>query len=173
MKKLLCLLLCLIVTGMVMSTRAQQNNAYGVGERLFPMVSRVLTTQQRQSLQQIIEGQRDQIRPLVDKLQTSRQAMLNQVIGSTFNENLVRQDAAQSASAEVDLTVIFARALSHMQPPLSAQQVAQIKNFSPGRLKEARKGQGGSGKESEAAPEVHLKLPAPLPQDTNGLPIVN
>src|ERR1700722_5044748 len=172
MKKLLCLLLSLVFIGMALSIHAQQNNAYGVGERLFPMVSHVLTAQQKQSLQQIIEGQRAQIRPLVDKLQASRQAMLNQVIGG-FNENLVRQYAAQSATAEADLAVIFARALSHMQPLLSAQQVAQIKNFSPGHFKKARKEQGGADNESEAVPEVHLKLPPPLPQDTNGLPIVN
>jgi Spy/CpxP family protein refolding chaperone len=137
------------------------------------MVSRVLTAQQRQSLQQLIEGERAQIRPLVDKLQTSRQAMLNQVVSGTFDENQVRQYATQSANAEADLTVIFARALSHMQPPLSAQQVAQIKNFSPGHLKEVHRGQEEADDASPAAPEVHLKLPPPLPQDTNGLPVVN
>jgi Spy/CpxP family protein refolding chaperone len=99
--------------------------------------------------------------------------MLNQVVSGGFDESAVRQYASQAAGAEADLTVIFARALSHMQPPLTAQQVAQIKNFSPGRLKEARRGNGGADDESGTAPEVHLKLPPPLPQDTNGLPIVN
>jgi Spy/CpxP family protein refolding chaperone len=171
MKKLLCLVLSVAITGLAVSTRAQQNAANGVGERLFPMISHVLTAQQRTSLQQSLEGQRAQIRPLVEKMQASRQAMLNQVVSGGFDETLVRQYAAQSANAEADLTLIFARALSHMQPPLSAQQIAQLKNFQPGRFKEARN--GGAQDESEAVPEVHLKLPPPLPRDTNDLPMVN
>ncbi len=170
MKKLSCLLLSFVIFGIATAASAQQN-AGGMGERLFPMMGRVLTDQQRQSLQQILESQRPQIRPLVEQLQASRQAMLNQIVSSHFNESLVRQSAAQSASAEADLTVIFARALSRMQPPLSQQQIAQLKNFRPERMREARKEK--SGDESETAPEVHLKLPPPLPRDTNGLPVVN
>jgi Spy/CpxP family protein refolding chaperone len=113
--------------------------------------------------------ERGQIRPLEEKLRASRLAMLNQIAGGNFDENLARQYAAQSAAAESDLTVIFARALSKMQPPLSAQQVAQLKNFEPGRFREARR----DGVDPPAAPEVHLKLPPSLPTDTNGLPVVN
>ena len=170
MKKLHCLLLSLALAGFAATTFAQQNAA-GLGERLFPRVGHVLTTEQRQSFQQILEAQGAQIRPLVEKLQASRQAMLNQAVSGNFDENLVRQYAVQSANAEADLTVIFARALSRMQPPLSAEQVAQLKNFQPGRFRGARNGDGDD--ESEAAPEVHLKLPPPLPRDTNDLPVVN
>jgi hypothetical protein len=54
-----------------------------------------------------------------------------------------------------------------MQPPLSAQQLAQLKNFQSGHFV-------GFRDEAETpAPEVHLKLPPPLPTDTNGLPVVN
>jgi Spy/CpxP family protein refolding chaperone len=172
------LFLSLVIAGLAASAPAQQaaangggGNGGGVGDRLFPMIGRVLTSEQRQSLQQLMESQRTQIRPLVEKLQASRQAMLNQVASGNFDESLVRQYAAQSASAEAELTVMYARALSQMQPRLSAQQIAQIKNFQPGRYKAGRNGDAGD--ESTAAPEVHLKLPPPLPRDTNDLPMVN
>lgn len=170
MNKLHCLLLSLAIVGLVASAPAQQN-AGGVGERLFPMIGRVLTTEQRQSLQQIMASERAQIRPLVDKVQASRQALLNQVVSGSFDENLARQYATQSANAEADLAVIFAKALSQMQPPLSAQQVAQLKNPPAGHFKQARN--EGADDESEGAPEVHMKLPPPLPRDTNDLPVVN
>lgn len=170
MKKKYRLFLSLVIIGAVAAARAQQS-AGGVGEHLFPMVAHVLTAQQRQSLQQALESQRDQIRPLVEKLQASRQALLDQVMGGSFDESRVRQDAAQFANAEADLTVIVARAFSKMQPPLSAQQMAQLKNFRPEHLRERRNGVAED--ESGAAPEAHLKLPPPLPTDTNGLPVVN
>jgi Spy/CpxP family protein refolding chaperone len=170
MKKLSCLLILFALASFMAAAWAQQNAA-GVGERLFPMVGRVLTVQQRQSFQQILEAQRAQIRPLVEKLQASRQAMLNQAFSGNFNEGVVRQYAAQSANAEADLSVIFAKALSQMQPPLSAQQIAQLKNSQMGRFRQARNGE--SDDEPAAVPAVHLKLPPPLPTDTNGLPVVN
>lgn len=168
--KLYCLVLSLAVAGWASAAQAQPNAANGVGERLFPMVGRVLTVQQRQSLQQILVSRRAQLRALAEKIQASREAMLNQAVSGSFNESLARQYAAQSANAEADLAVIFTRALSQMQPPLSAQQIAQLKNSPPGR-RQAHNGRPGD--ESESAPEVHLQLPPPLPRDTNDLPIVN
>lgn len=166
MKKELSLLLSLIIFGFAAAASAQQNQGYGMGERVFPLINRVLTEDQRQSLQQIIVSERDQIRPLEEKIRDSRQALLNQVVSGNFNENLASQYAGETARAEADLLVIYAKALSQIQPKLSAQQIAQLKNFQPGRAR-------GSRDESAAAPEVHLKLPPPLPRDTNDLPVVN
>ncbi|HEY1786589.1 MAG TPA: periplasmic heavy metal sensor [Verrucomicrobiae bacterium] len=169
MKQLHCVLLLIAVLGLGMAASAQQDPGNGAGERFFPMLGRVLTPGQRQSVLQILAPERGQIRPLEEKLRASRVGMLNQVAGGKFDENLAHQYAAQSAAAEAELGVIFARALSKMQPPLSAEQVAQLKNFDPGRFREARR----VAADPPAAPEVHLKLPPSLPTDTNGLPIVN
>ncbi|HEV2453094.1 MAG TPA: periplasmic heavy metal sensor [Verrucomicrobiae bacterium] len=168
MKSLPWILLVLVLAALANVASAQQDPPNGAVERFFPMVGRVLTANQRQSLLQILAADRAQIRPLEEKLRTSRLAMLNQIAGGNFDENLTRQYAAQSAGAEAALTVILARALSKMQPPLSAQQIAQIKNFDAGRFREARRDAGPA-----PAPEIHLKLPPSLPTDTNGLPIVN
>jgi Spy/CpxP family protein refolding chaperone len=167
MKKELSFLLSLIVViAFTAVASAQQNQGYGMGERVFPLINRILTDDQRQSLQQIIVSQRDQIRPLEEKIRDSRQALLSLTVGGNFNENLANQYAGETARAEADLLVIYARALSQIQPKLSAQQIAQLKNFQQGRAR-------GTRDESADAPEVHMKLPPPLPRDTNGLPVVN
>lgn len=139
----------------------------GMEARLFPMLARLLTDQQRLSLMRSVDAERDQIQPLQQTIRLSRAALLNQIVTGKFDEKLARQYAGQSAGAEAQLTVIFVKALSQMQPPLSAQQLAQLKNFQSGHFV-------GFRDEAETpAPEVHLKLPAPLPTDTNGLPVVN
>ncbi|HEX3626347.1 MAG TPA: periplasmic heavy metal sensor [Verrucomicrobiae bacterium] len=146
---------------------AQSNRPRGLENRFFPMIGRLLTDEQRMSLLRNMDFDRDQIQPLQEKIRSSRAALLNQIVSGKFDEKLVRQYAAQSAGAEAQLTVIFARALAQMQPPLSAEQLAQLKTFQSGRFV-------GLRDEAETpAPEVHLKLPPSLPTDTNGLPIVN
>jgi Spy/CpxP family protein refolding chaperone len=166
MKKLQCLLLSLIVTLLAANASAQEKHQMAL-DRFFPMLGKLLTDEQRMSLLRNVEPQRDQIQPLQDKIRSSRAALMNQIISGKFDENQARQYAAQTAGAEAQLTVIFARALAHMQPPLSQEQISQLKGFQSGRF-------AGIRDEAEtAAPEVHLKLPPPLPQDTNGLPVMN
>ena len=62
--------------------------------------------------------------------------------------------------------VIYARALSQMQPPLSPSQLQQLQNFQPGQLRQQ------AIPKTNAAPEKHLDLPPPLPRDSNDLPVV-
>ena len=167
MKTLKCLFLSIIVIISAGKSSAQQNHPMGMEARFFPMLGRLLTDEQRLSLLRNMDSQRDQIQPLQEKIRSSRAALLNQIVSGKFDEKLARQYAYQSSGAEAQLTVIFVKALSQMQPPLSAQQIAQLKNFQSGRF-------FGFRDEAEApAPEVHLKLPPSLPTDTNGLPVVN
>jgi Spy/CpxP family protein refolding chaperone len=168
MKKLQCLqcfLLTIIIAGVAFLAPAQQNGGNGITDRFFPALGRLLTDDQRQSLRDLMAAQRDQLQPLEKEIRTSRQALLTQITSGQFDENLVRQYAGQSAKAESELTVIFAKALSQMQPPLSAQQIRQLKNFQPGRFQDFDQGGGEE-------PQPHLKLPPPLPRDTNDLPMV-
>ncbi|HTV41049.1 MAG TPA: hypothetical protein VMF08_10770 [Candidatus Sulfotelmatobacter sp.] len=167
MKKLQYLLLSVLLTIAAASCYGQANHSVGLEARMFPMLARLLTDGQRLSLVRNMDSQRDQIQPLQERIRSSRAALLNQIVSGKFDEKLARQYAAQSAGAEAELTVIFARALSQMQPPLSAQQLGQLKSYQSGHF-------AGFRDEAEApAPEVHLKMPPPLPTDTNGLPIVN
>jgi len=134
--------------------------------RFFPALNRVLTDDQRQSLRAALEPQRDKISPLEEKMRESRRAMLDAAAGGKFDEDLVRQSAQASAGAEAELTVIYARALSQMRPPLTAQQLQELKDFQPGQF------QAQSGPAAASAPEKHLELPPPLPRDTNDLPVL-
>jgi Spy/CpxP family protein refolding chaperone len=144
----------------------QRPQAFAAGERFFPALNRVLTEEQRQSLRAALESQRDKMPPLEEKLRASRRALLDDAVSGNFNESLVRQNAKASAAAEAELTVIYVRALSRIQPPLSAQQVQQLKDFQPGQV------QPQSGPATASTPEKHLELPPPLPRDTNDLPVV-
>jgi Spy/CpxP family protein refolding chaperone len=167
MKYLQLLLLSIVLAISAAKCCGQANRPMGMEARLFPMLGRLLTDEQRLSLMRNMDAQRDQIQPLQQTIRSSRAALLNQIVTGKFDEKLARQYAGQSAGAEAQLTVIFVRALSQMQPPLSAQQLAQLKNFQSGHFV-------GFRDEAETpAPEVHLKLPPPLPTDTNGLPVVN
>jgi Spy/CpxP family protein refolding chaperone len=168
MKNLLSLVFSLVIIGLATAASAQ-NQGYGMGERAFPLINRLLTDEQRQSIQKIIVSQRDQIRPLEEKIRNSRQELLDLTANGNFNETLATQYAGETARAEADLLVIYSRALSQMQPKLSAEQLAQMKNFQPGRFRASRDEPAAA----PATPEVHMKLPAPLPRDTNDLPVVN
>jgi Spy/CpxP family protein refolding chaperone len=165
MKKLRCLLLTIAIAGMAVLAPAQQNGGNGITDRFFPALGRLLTNDQRQSLRSLMAAQRDQLQPLEREVRTSRQALLNQIMSGQFDESVVRQYAEQSARAESELTVIFAKALSQMQPPLTAQQIRQLRNFQPGRFQD-------SDQAGEEEPQPHMKLPPPLPRDTNDLPVV-
>jgi Spy/CpxP family protein refolding chaperone len=136
------------------------------GERFFTALNRVLTVEQRQSLRAALEPQRDKIPVLEEKVRASRRALLDAAVGGKFDENLVRQSAEASAGVEAELTVIYARALSQMRPPLSTQQLQQLKNIQPGQF------QAQSGPAAASAPEKHLELPPSLPRDTNDLPVL-
>ena len=144
----------------------QRPAVFAAGERFFPALNRVLTDEQRQSLRAALQPQRDKISPLEEKVRASRRALLDAAASGKFDENLVRQSAEASAGAEAELTVIYVRALSQMQPPLSARQLQQLKNFQPGQF------QAPFGPPPASAPEKHLALPPPLPRDTNDLPVV-
>jgi Spy/CpxP family protein refolding chaperone len=165
MKKIQCFLLSITIMGLAIAASAQQNPANAIGDRFFPALGRILTDNQRDSLRQMMISQRAQFAPLDQQLRASRQAMLNLAASGKFDENAVRQYAEQSAQAESELTVMFVKMLSQMQPPLSAAQIKQLQNFQPARFRDFTDASG-------PPPESHMKLPAMLPRDTNDLPVV-
>lgn len=151
-------------------TPGQRQQAIGGGERFFPALNRVLTDDQRNSFRAAIVPQLGKIQPLEEKMRASRRALLDEIAGGQFDETAVRQSADESAKAEAELTLIFAKALSQIQPPLSAQQIAQMKNFQPGQNQQPLQSQ--SAPQAEIAPRPKMDLPPPLPRDSNDLPVV-
>jgi len=143
----------------------QRQQGFGAGDRFFPALSRVLTEEQRKSFRDAIELQSEKIQPLEEQMRASRKALLDEIAGGQFDETAARQNADASAKAEAELTVIFAKALSQIQPPLSAQQIEQMKNFQPGQ-------QTASAPQAEVAPRPKMDFPPPLPRDSDDLPVV-
>jgi len=144
----------------------QRQQGFGSIDRFFPALNRVLTDAQRKSFRTAIESQSAKIQPLAEQMRLSHQALLDEIAGGKFDEAAARQSAEESAKAGAELTVIFAKALSQIQPPLSAQQIEQMKNFQPGQQ------QPPLAPQAEVAPRPKMDFPPPLPRDSNDLPVV-
>jgi Spy/CpxP family protein refolding chaperone len=92
------------------------------------LMERVLTEDQRESMRSIMTAQRDELRNLQEKMRTARQELLKASFADSFDEDLVRTKAMAVAKLEADLTVLRAKAMSQVQPPLSDRQIEQIMN---------------------------------------------
>ena len=84
------------------------------------------------------------MREIKEKMRVSRKELLKVSLDYKFDEEAVRAKAMAVAKLEADLTVLRAKALSQVQPPLSDEQIEQIMNaqerMQPGgpRLNERR-----------------------------------
>ncbi|HWX21377.1 MAG TPA: Spy/CpxP family protein refolding chaperone [Candidatus Binatia bacterium] len=116
----------------------------------------VLTDEQRASLREAMENQRADTRTLEEKLRGSRQEVFAAALVEKFDEAVVRQKALALARFEAEMTVLRAKALSQMRPPLSPEQLEKIK-------------QPGLPNTGDAQPQPRRRRPE-LPRDENGLP---
>lgn len=129
--------------------RAQRSQPNGPDQRFQPgpglaLMERVLTEDQRESMRSIMAAQRDVMRDIQDKMRDARKELLKASLADKFDEEAVRAKALAVAKLEAEITVLRAKALSQVQPPLSDEQVEQISNaqerMQPGepRLNERR-----------------------------------
>lgn len=98
-----------------------------------PMLERVLTGEQRESLQAAMESQRDSMRSLEGKIRGARQALMKASLAEKFDEDMIRAKALEVGKLEAELAVLRAKAMSKMQPPLSEEQIERISNPPPPR----------------------------------------
>jgi len=98
------------------------------------LMDRVLSEDQRESMRSIMASQREALRDIQDKMGSARKELLKAALAEKFDEDLVRSKALVVARLEAELTVLRAKALSQVQPPLSEGQVARILNPPPPRL---------------------------------------
>jgi len=95
----------------------------------------VLTEEQRASLREAMESQREKTRDLRQKLRDVRKALFEAGLTSAFDEEAVRSKAMEVAKLDAEMTVLRAKALSQIKPPLSAEQIEKLKNsFQAGPL---------------------------------------
>jgi Spy/CpxP family protein refolding chaperone len=92
------------------------------------VLEQVLTADQRDSLRQAMESQREKIRALQEKIRTARQAMLKAALADEFKEKAVKTKALEVAKLEAEVSVIRMKIFSEVQPALSAEQLEKILN---------------------------------------------
>jgi Spy/CpxP family protein refolding chaperone len=130
-------------------------------------MERVLTEDQRESMRSIMVSQREAMREIQEKMRVARKELLKASLADTFDEEAVRAKALAVARLEADLTVLRAKALSQVQPPLSDEQIEQVVNaqermqLGEPRLSDRREGQGQPRpRERDGA----QRRPRPIPQ---------
>lgn len=132
------------------------------------LVLRVLTDEQRASFRQAMEGQRDKLRELEPQLFEARKELTLASVAEKFDENLVRTKALAVARLDAEISVLRAKALSQIKPPLSAGQIEQLKNPPAGNNLPNRALRGAEGSPSirpqqRSAQRDENDLPAPPP----------
>ncbi len=88
----------------------------------------VLTDEQRASLREAMEGQREKMRELEEKIRDARKDLFEAGIAEKFDEEYVRNKAMAAAKLETEMTVLRARAFSQLRPKLSPEQLEKIRN---------------------------------------------
>jgi uncharacterized membrane protein len=142
--------------------------ARGAGiERIFM----VLTPEQRESLRKAAAENRDQVRDLEEKTRDARKAVLDAAVARDFSEATLRQKLEAAAKLDVELTLLRAKALAKVDPPLSDDQIERIKNPPP--MSEAMRDRMQPAPPPGDRPPRDPSLPAPPPpgpRDENDLP---
>lgn len=112
----------------------------GMGIQYFPLIERVLTTEQRESLRTAMNAQRESLRAIDGKLREARRELMKASMIDEFSEDAVRAKAVAVGKLEAEVTVLRARAFAEMVPPLSEEQVQQLQTPSRWERGEGRPG---------------------------------
>ena len=172
-----CLLVCLSLSGATDFTLNSQETAPKPpregGQPLPPPmmaglgpVANVFTEDQRASFRKAMEEQRETVRDLETKLHDARGKLFTQGLDGKFDEAAVRSQALAVATLEAEMSVARARALSQIQPPLSAEQLTKIKT---GISNAPRRGDSRMGERLEKRIQHQNSLTA-TNRDENDLP---
>jgi len=96
---------------------------------------RVLSEDQRESFRDAMEAEGEKRRDLEMKLRDTRKDLMAASLEAKIDEAAVRKHALELGRLEGELALLRAKALAKVKPPLSAEQIEQIKNpppFNPG-----------------------------------------
>lgn len=96
-----------------------------------PVMEQLLTEDQRDSMRQAMESQREKLRDIQDKIRVARKALMTAALADDFKDDVVRAKALEVAKLEAELTVVRLKALSDVQPALSQEQLDKLMNFQP------------------------------------------
>jgi len=135
-------------------------------------ILRVLTDEQTASLRQIMQGQRENLLKAESQLVEARKDLMVASVSGKFDESLIRTKALALANLDAEMSVLRARMFSQIKPPLSADQVEQLKsapNDGAGAVLRPRLDGSGAGT-GPGAPSLRPAQRA-LQRDENDLPM--
>ena len=133
------------------------------------MLERVLSDEQRASLREAMGKNRDRTSELEEKVRDARKDLFQASIAEKFNEDVIRQKALEVGKLEAEQTVLRAKALSEMKPPLSSEQLEKLKNpppFEPGEFRREMREDQRQGDRRPRGPRDENDLP-PKPKPEN------
>ncbi|MEY4387290.1 MAG: hypothetical protein RLY20_2573 [Verrucomicrobiota bacterium] len=138
----------------------------GVGPGNLGAVMAVLTPEQRQSYLEASRANQEKTRALEEQAREARKAALEAGIASKLDEEALRKKLDAAAKIETELAVLRAHTLAKMEPPLSEEQIKQIKDGPlggnmPARFPGQRPGQGPDSMQGEHLPYGNQPLPPP------------
>jgi Spy/CpxP family protein refolding chaperone len=100
----------------------------------------ILNPEQRESLRGAMQADQEKIRELEQQLREARKAAADAGIGKDFKEEDLRAKLEAAAKLDTEITVLRAKALAQVQPPLTDDQIQKLKNPPPmgDRMRERR-----------------------------------
>ena len=101
----------------------------------------VLTDQQRVSYEAAMARLRPQIMQLQAQLRLAREEFVAASVDQKFDQNALLQKALAAYRPEAEMAVLRAKALSEVQPPLTAEQIEKIKTGQSGPMRPLRQRQ--------------------------------
>jgi len=125
----------------------------------------VLTDEQRASYLAAMNKQGARIMELQAQLRVAQQNFVTASVEQKFDENAMREKAMAAYRIDAEIAVLKAKAMSEVQPPLTAEQIQKIKTGQPGPMRPLRPQQ--QRQLERPAPQ---NSPASTNQDVNGLP---
>jgi len=135
-----CLAAALALSGLVPAVRAEETAAAApeprAGRKVPPPeaagpLAGILTEEQRASMTQALRGQAEKLRELTGKIRDARRELFTAGLDGKFDEAAVRKQAGALAGLEAEMMVLRVKAMSQIQPPLSPEQIQQIRNAAP------------------------------------------
>jgi len=127
-------------------------------------VMMVLTPEQRESMREVSEANRDKVRDLEEKLRVARKAATDAGIGQKFDEAALREKLEAAAKLDIELTLLRAKALASIEPPLSEEQIQKIRNPAPmNRDQPGQRGPGFDGPGNNRPPQDQPRPGQPPP----------
>lgn len=123
----------------------------------------VLTDEQRASYMAAMNRQRARMIELQAQLRVAQENFVAASVEQKFDENAMREKAMAAYRIDAEIAVLKAKAMSEVQPPLTAEQIEKIKTGQAGPMRPLRP------RQQLQNPSAHAPA-ANTNQDVNGLP---